>query len=97
MTTRPAPSRRSAPSGHRTRRRPVAGRILAAGLSACTAVVLVGAMAGSGSGTRANRTDARVVVAAPRPGTDATAPSRTDGAPAVTRSDAPAVTTSQAS
>lgn len=99
MTTEPR-SRGSRATGRRRRRGHAAagGRVLAAGLSAGAAVVLVGAMAGSGSATHADPADpAPVVVVVRRAGGDSAVARSVERAPAVTPTDAPVVTTSQAS
>jgi hypothetical protein len=94
MTT-DRPQGRRPPAGGR-RKRALASRIVAAGLSAVTSLVLVGTLARSDAVTRARRTDPPpALVLVPYPGSDATSPA--GSAPPVTRSDAPPVTTSQAS
>jgi hypothetical protein len=99
MTTE-SRSRGSQATGRRTKRRHAAarGRVLAAGLSAGAAFVLVCAMAGSGSATQANPADpAPVVVVVRRSAGDAATARSAERTPAVTPTNAPPVTTSQAS
>jgi hypothetical protein len=94
MTTDRSQGRRS--PGARRRKRALAGRLVAAGLSAVTSLVLVGTLARSDAVTQARRTDPPpALMLVPYPGEDATSPP--GSAPPVTPSDAPPVTTSQAS
>jgi hypothetical protein len=71
---------------------------VAAGLSAATSIALVAALARSDAATPTKRVDsppALLVPSDPDPGAGTTAP--TQSAPPLTRSEAPPVTTSQAS
>jgi hypothetical protein len=99
MTTESQP-RGSQATGRRTKRRHAAarGRVLAAGLSAGAALGLAGAMTVSDWATQANPADpAQVVVVVRRPAGDAAVSRSAQPTPAVTPTDAPPVTTSQAS
>lgn len=94
MTT----DRSSARGPRRAARRPhaVASRIVAGCLSAATSIVLVAALARSDAATPARRTDSLSTFVVPSdPGAGATSPTRS--APPLSRSEAPPITTSQAS
>ena len=94
MTTDRSPARGARRAGRR--RHAVAGRIVAGCLSAATSIVLVATLARSDAATPARRTDPLPALVVPSdPGAGATTP--TQGAPPLTRSEAPPITTSQAS
>ena len=95
MTTDRSPARGARRAGRR--RHAVAGRIVAGCLSAATSIVLVAALARSDAATPSRRADPLPALVVPSdPGAGATTP--TQGAlPPLTRSEAPPITTSQAS
>jgi hypothetical protein len=94
MTTDRSPARGTRRAGRR--KHAVASRIVAAGLTAATSIVLVTALARSDAATPARRTDpASEFVLLQDPGAGASTP--TGSAPPLTRSEAPPLTTSQAS
>jgi hypothetical protein len=80
----------------RRRHAAAAGRVLAAGLSAGTAILLVGTLGGTGSANPNGAAD-RPPVAILLPQGDDGAVSSGQDAPMVTRTEAPPITTSQAS
>jgi hypothetical protein len=80
----------------RRRHAAAAGRVLAAGLSAGTAVVLVGILGGAGSAPQSGGVERPPAVVVHRDAGDRGIGSG-QPAPAVTPSDAPPLTTSQAS